>query len=336
MLVEEEEEGRCVVYIVRLWVKGKRFRFFFTTNMMEAGDGDGDFPCPSCPKIFGTERGCTYHFKRHCKATTILPPSKSSSSSSSGGKRVDDDDDYGGDDGGGGSNDAAVLMEEEGSSDNEDKEEVNENDDVEEIKNFAPGNFFRDMCVVPQPYSDDALTSPTLAGSFFHHQRIVRAARQHDVVGPLTATQRASVELVAMAARWNLSREVCDSIIRWGQKLGNNVQLPCFKTMKNRFDQTIQQRSPPDLYRRLEIPINPLFSATGQTSLTFECLDVTMLLGSLLTNEEVVSTPNDFLWSQKVLHTKGDPYDRHFDEMNTGEFWETTENEHLGGKQPEM
>ena len=145
-------------------------------------------------------------------------------------------------------------------------EEEDEESDTEEIKNFAPENFIRDHVNIPPIYNDAASTDPTISGAFFHHQRLARTLKNRGQV-PLTATEKASVELEASATRYNLSR-CCDAVIRWGERHGS-IDLPCFKTMKSVFDRVSDEAAPTELYRSLEIPINPAFSATGQTSLTW-------------------------------------------------------------------
>ena len=100
----------------------------------------------------------------------------------------------------------------------------------------------------------------------------------------------------------NLSRECGDALIGWARRGGQNA-LPCFKTMQSIYHRVANRSSAFDcehLYRRLEIPINPAFSARGESHVVFECVNVVMLMGSLMTDASLVSEPSDFLWTQDV------------------------------------
>ena len=135
-------------------------------------------------------------------------------------------------------------------------EEEEEEYETEEIKKIVPENFLADHVFIPPIYNDAACTDPTLSGAYFHHQRVARTLKNRGEVGLLTAREQASVELVALATRFNLSRECCDAVIRWGERNGS-MDLPCFKTMRSVFDRVSDKAAPTELYRSFEIPINP-------------------------------------------------------------------------------
>ena len=146
----------------------------------------GQFQCRACSKLFGTERGANYHARRWC--SNNADDSKVDNGKN---KDFDDDNELLGVSGEGG-------MELEGAVEEEDEES-----DTEKIKNFAPENFIRDHVNIPPIYNDAASTDPTLSGAFFHHQRLARTLKNRGQV-PLTATGKASVELVALATRYNI------------------------------------------------------------------------------------------------------------------------------------
>jgi hypothetical protein len=106
--------------------------------------------------------------------------------------------------------------------------------------------------------------------------------------------------------------------------------------MRQRVLTNASSSSPADelKYRRLEIPINPLYSRFGSTSVTFECIDILAGLSALLTTEGLVKTEKDLLRTQEIRHSKDGSGRRFGRELNSGEFWEKSEKEMLGGKVP--